>query len=318
VMIKRVLVVYKKSSFQLYVKVKGDDSLQRALSRGDPVAQRMLDSHDTLQRSAEKLERSLAARSIEFVSRWRGRIRSTRGFDLVISLGGDGTLLETAHWLGSCPLLGINSDPTNSVGELCAGTADEIDQILDALLADKIAITPRTRMQVCVDGQSVLGPVLNDLLIAERSPADMARFQLTVMPQADIAQKDATQILELSSHTQSWHEVRSSGLWIATATGSTAGIRSAGGEKRSHVSTDLQYLVREHYAPPSLPRAERIHGFLETDETLVLISRMRSACVWADGPHRKVRVRYGQVVSVEDSAPPLLLVGTFQDRSQLT
>lgn len=303
--IARVLVVYKKSPYQLYVKEKGDDSLQRAIDCGDPVAQRMIHSHEVQQRAVEKVQRALEARGIEIVSRWRGRIRTTRNFDLVLSVGGDGTLLETAHWLRDCPLLGINSDPASSVGRLCAGPADEIDGILDAVLADELQPVAHTRIQVRVDGQAVLGPALNDLLFAHRSPADMSRFQLAVMPRGKAASE-----LDLASSDLQWQEVRSSGIWISTGTGATAAMRSAGGDEMSPISPRLQYLVRERYAPPDGPRAERLHGFLEADQTLVLVSRMRSAHVWADGPHRRARLRYGQIVCVESSATPLLLVGS--------
>jgi NAD+ kinase len=39
--------------------------------------------------------------------------------DLVVAVGGDGTVLSSAHFLdhGTIPLLGINSDPTVSTEE---------------------------------------------------------------------------------------------------------------------------------------------------------------------------------------------------------
>jgi NAD+ kinase len=39
--------------------------------------------------------------------------------DLVVAVGGDGTVLSSAHFLdhGTIPLLGINSDPTISTEE---------------------------------------------------------------------------------------------------------------------------------------------------------------------------------------------------------
>lgn len=49
---------------------------------------------------------------------WKPIIRNNllqpiRGFDLVITIGGDGTLLQASHFMdGSIPVLGVNSDPT--------------------------------------------------------------------------------------------------------------------------------------------------------------------------------------------------------------
>jgi NAD+ kinase len=42
-----------------------------------------------------------------------------RDVDLVITVGGDGTLLQASHYLdSSCPVLGVNSDPTQTT-EVC-------------------------------------------------------------------------------------------------------------------------------------------------------------------------------------------------------
>lgn len=51
---------------------------------------------------------------------------SIHGVDLVISVGGDGTLLQASHFMDdSIPVLGVNSDPTRQeevssfLGSLC-------------------------------------------------------------------------------------------------------------------------------------------------------------------------------------------------------
>ena len=42
--------------------------------------------------------------------------------DLIFSLGGDGTFLKTASMIkdNTLPVLGVNTDPTRSVGHLCS------------------------------------------------------------------------------------------------------------------------------------------------------------------------------------------------------
>lgn len=38
-----------------------------------------------------------------------------RGVDIVVTVGGDGTLLRASHFMdGEIPVLGVNSDPTQS------------------------------------------------------------------------------------------------------------------------------------------------------------------------------------------------------------
>ena len=41
--------------------------------------------------------------------------------DLVVTIGGDGTLLAASHAIGDTPILGINSAPDFSVGFFCSG-----------------------------------------------------------------------------------------------------------------------------------------------------------------------------------------------------
>src|SRR6185295_12301282 len=86
------------------------------------------------------------------------------------------------------------------------------------------------RMSVAINGKPVREQAFNDVLIAHRNPAAMTRYRLTI----GASQEDQ----------------RSSGVWISTAAGSTAGIRSAGGRRMPITAKRLQYLVREPYTWP--------------------------------------------------------------------
>ena len=77
-------------------------------------------------------------------------------------------------------------------------------------------------------------------------------------------------------------EHRSSGIWISTAAGSTAGIRSAGGKVMPTKSQRLQYLVRELYREPQRNYA-LTRGFIEPDQDFVVVSKMQQAHLYIDG-----------------------------------
>lgn len=57
---------------------------------------------------------------IQFEMHLRDELQSPiRDVDLVITVGGDGTLLQASHYLdSSIPVLGVNSDPTQ-IDEVC-------------------------------------------------------------------------------------------------------------------------------------------------------------------------------------------------------
>ena len=77
-------------------------------------------------------------------------------------------------------------------------------------------------------------------------------------------------------------EHRSSGIWISTPAGSTAGIKSAGGKVMPLNSKRLQYLVRELYREPQRSYA-LTHGFIAANEEIIVASKMQKAHLYVDG-----------------------------------
>jgi NAD+ kinase len=227
--------------------------------------------------------------------------------DLLVAVGGDGTVLSSAHFLdhGTIPLLGINSDPNvsqedrrvktkksderRSHGALCAMTAVNMQDGLNQVLYGGGYLQSRTRIRCKVKStfsETLLVPALNDLLIANPSPAAVSRFRmgwLRLLPSDHAAAAAAAASIEqqqqqseagiistsdqdaadASSGTKKLYgtvtrfggkaydvhnslNVWSSGMWCCTATGSTAAMAAAGGQNMSLSSVDLQYLIREH------------------------------------------------------------------------
>jgi NAD+ kinase len=73
-------------------------------------------------------------------------------------------------------------------------------------------------------------------------------------------------------------------VWVSTAAGSTAGIRSAGGRRMPITSKRLQYLVREPYTWPQR-RYRLTRGFTSR---IALQTLTVNVGLWIDGS----RVRY--------------------------
>ena len=115
-----------------------------------------------------------------------------------MAVGGDGTVLSSAHFLdhGTIPLLGINSDPNvskedtsvkrqsderRSHGALCMFTAFNMEDGLNEILHGGGHLQSRTRIRCKVKStfsETLLVPALNDLLIANPSPAAVSRFRM--------------------------------------------------------------------------------------------------------------------------------------------
>jgi len=155
--IESALIVHRKSLYQIYVKEHKERSVQRAIRRRDKVALGLKQSHQAHQQALASVQHTLRKLGVKVVTRWRAHFRSTRSFDLVISLGGDGTLLDASHrLLDDTPLIGINSDPQKSIGALCCGTPDRLARLVGALRSGELRPMKLSRIRIRVDGQERL------------------------------------------------------------------------------------------------------------------------------------------------------------------
>lgn len=132
--------------------------------------------------------------------------------DLLIVLGGDGTLLgvaRTAHPY-DVPILAVN---LGSLGFLAEVSLDQLYSVLENILAGKFDVERRMLLNACIwrDGEKVEDHnVLNDVVINKGVVARIVNLQVMV-------------------NEQYMTSYRADGLIIATPTGSTAYSLSAGG-----------------------------------------------------------------------------------------
>ena len=106
---------------------------------------------------------------------------------------------------------------------------------------------------------------------------------------------------------------RSSGLWIATAAGSTAAIRAAGGRILPLRSRKLQYLVREPYHGDRC-RYRLRKGIIGPETPLAVTSKTRRGRLFLDGPHLRFSLGLGDVLTVTTAATPLRVLGLDGNR----
>jgi NAD+ kinase len=131
--------------------------------------------------------------------------------DVVLSFGGDGTLLNTVYEIGNSvvPILGVNM---GRLGFLAIVDDSMLEEVVDSLIARSFGIDERSMLHVASTGPSGSSEhwALNEVVIARSGVAGL----LTVDVQVDD--------VFLNSY---WAD----GLIIATPTGSTAYSLSAGG-----------------------------------------------------------------------------------------
>lgn len=285
----RVVVVAKRTAYRRFVEEERDPRAKALLRARDPSVSRWLGAHKEHTQTVDAVHRALerAGLKVLLIERAHAMFDASDA-DLVVAVGGDGTLLAASHNVVDVPILGVNSAPGHSVGFFCAARRTTFASMLARILAGKLPSVKLTRMRVSVNGRLRTKHVLNEALYCHASPAATSRYLLRI------------------GRTE--EEQRSSGIVIGPAAGSTAAQRSAGGRVLALGSRSLQLVVREPYTPSGKPYrlARRV---VAPGEEVEVASKMDNACLFFDGPHRQVPVRLGDHVTFAASDEPLVVLG---------
>ncbi|MGA8074810.1 MAG: NAD(+)/NADH kinase [Candidatus Acidiferrales bacterium] len=153
-----------------------------------------------------------AAESCSSLDKASARERLASEADLLVVMGGDGTLLAAARLLGDreIPILGVN---LGSLGFLTSVTLEELYPLLEVTLAGKHEISERgvLRAQMLRNGVAAEGArALNDAVVNQAALARLMDFDVHI---------DGNHVARY----------RADGIIVATPTGSTAYSLAAGG-----------------------------------------------------------------------------------------
>lgn len=273
---ERIIVVVKRSTWdQVLSTRKGfEDMAPSAVRRARSVHLRHVTAVDQVIHDLN----SMGPRVV-LIDGPAKDFKVTANTKMVITIGGDGTLLAASHKVpAGVPILGVNSDPKTSRGYLCAAQACDVKSILMAKNF-KSMIKKVTRLQVLVDGEVISNRVLNEALFSHVCPAAMTKFVLG---------KD---------------RYGCSGLWVGTGAGSTGAMRSAGGATYPPEDKNLFAIVREPYRAPG----ETLNRFLD-GKCFKLVSKVSDGILYLDGPFIQHPVGYEQRVDFMVSTDPLSMV----------
>lgn len=202
--------------------------------------------------------------------------------DLVVTLGRDGLVVNTAKYLAAQPLLGFNPDPLRIDGVLVQFAVGEAPTVLARTLSGRYDVRDVTMAKASLnDGQSLYA--VNDLFIGQRTHLS-ARYRLRFQ---DVEEDQS-----------------SSGIIVSTGAGSTGWFRSilTGAASVVEAFSPQQELqnVREQYRfdwgadrlyfavrEPFISKtsgARLVFGRVEGAEALAVTSQMpRNGVIFSDG-----------------------------------
>ena len=208
-----------------------------------------------------------------------------RSTDLLLVLGGDGTMLRAAREVAGSPtpLFGINA---GTLGFLTAVSPDEVSQALKQLWSGAFRIEERSLLEGVVirsqEQTSLLA--LNDFVVGRGLTSRLIELEVTV-------------------NGELLTRYRCDGLIASSPTGSTAYSLAAGG---AIVSPDAEVLTLTPICPHTLSIRPVVVSLNATVEVRSVSAR-QVATLAADGQHH-VELSAGDVVTIRRSARSVRLI----------
>lgn len=282
----KVLIVFKKSTYQLQAVEHKEPRFLKLLEEGNANVSKVKLAHDEHYETLQVLEAELKKRNIEYKSIARADLReSVDEYDLVISVGGDGTFLDLSHSVHTIPQLGINSATNTSFGHFCLGNVENVQSVFDRIESGEIQPSPLLRLEMVLNGSPLPELVLNEVLVCHSNPAGTSRYRIKI--------------------GDTMEEQRSSGIWIGTPAGSTGSLKSSGGIIQPIINQQFQYMVREAWTRPG-QKFDLTHGLLERDQEIHMSSMMRTGALYIDGSHIDYSFSLGDELTIRVAKSDLL------------
>ncbi len=284
---KNILLLYKNSTYASYFLSDRRRFAQLQGLFNSQELRRFRKTHENHFWALAYVEAVLKHRKLKFTKICRGTSFNYGRYDLIITVGGDGTFLEAARHLTTQLILGVNSDPSWSVGRFCGANPRSFEGMLDKVVQGKAVVCQLNRLRVSFDDGTQPMNVLNDVLICHQNPAALSRYYITV--------------------GRCKEEQRSSGVWVSTAAGSSGGIHSAGGKVLPQESKSMQYKPRELYRRRGTTY-RLLGGILKPTQIIHLTSLMREGVAFVDGSHVCLPFSFAATMNVERSHHPLKVI----------
>lgn len=213
--------------------------------------------------------------------------------DVVVVLGQDGLVANVAKYLKGQPVLGFNPDPGLYDGLLVQHAPGAAGELIVETVAGGVRVEERTMVEAVLDdGQRLLA--LNEVFVGHATHQS-ARYRI--------------------EHGDETERHSSSGLIVATGTGSTGWARSIVLERGSPLplpaptEESLVFLVREAF-PSIVTGVSLTEGLVRPPDRLAVVSEMNAGgVVFGDGIERDyLKFDWGRRLEVRRGGASLRLV----------
>lgn len=295
--LEKILVIYKKPLLDIYRK-KSKEELER-LIREENLNVKDLEAERKEDGEARKVVKKTLEGDKSIKVDWEYRAHLSKNlideYDLIITFGGDGTLIEASHYIDDKPVFGVNSDyrpedSDSSEGFFLAANKYDFPEKYRELKEEKLKEYKFNRLQLELNGKILEELVLNDVLVIHSHPAATSRMV--------VKDKDLEEFQ------------KNDGLIIATAASNWA--IKYGGEILPITSRKISFVAKGLYVGRLNPNPKLETG---VTEELEVFSKMREGMIYVDGKHIEYPFGLGAKLEVCPSKP-LRILGFDEDKRE--
>ncbi len=225
------------------------------------------------------------------------------GRDLVVAVGQDGLVANTAKYVGEQPLVGVNPDPERFDGVLLPFRPDQARTAVAGVLEGKARLRSVTLAEAVLnDGQRLLA--FNDLFIGARSHVS-ARYRIAWGGKEEPHSSSGI-IVSTGAGSTGW---LSSVFHMAAGVAAFTGGKAGKGMTLAWEDPRLVFVVREPFVSRH-SQAGIVMGLVEGGQEIVLESRMPSGgVIFSDGVEADfVEFSSGAIVRVRAAGKKARLV----------
>lgn len=291
----RVVLVHRHSERDEIVAEQG------TWGQAEFVQKRRGVSLSSVKKRHESLSAAMQAVSASIPKEWRrGTVERSdlprflfEPEDVIVVVGQDGLVANTAKYLDGQPVIGIDPNPGTNMGVLVRHSPRDFESLLARVGAGKGRFEARTMVAAATDdGESILA--LNEIYLGH-SGHQSARYLLTA-----------------PDGTEEHHS--SSGLLVGSGTGATGWLLSIARQRAHQIplptptDAQLSWFVREAWPSPTTG-ADLTEGLLPEGQNLTVRIEGESLVVFGDGIETdRLLLNWGQTVRITVASRRLRLV----------
>jgi len=317
----------------------------------------LLYRHERHMQSVSQVQNALLENNCRIFNLKKSVREDNTPLDLAVAIGGDGTFLRAAGWLlnRNLPLIGFNSDPESSQGELCTIRPDQTAEFIQKLRNNEMFKMYRSRVRTQLKGpktcfKKIRSQVTHDVVTNKDAEIVTKNLPERGLNEVFVGELDATEpsYLEIEiNQSGHWQRIKCSGVLISTGTGSTAWSQSVGKITKTEMNELNDALIRlgrnpiwnsnevlrhmnvsRNYSPADSkllvtirePIENRIFSCASTRffcQNLRVVSRCYSGMVAIDGKYRYTLPAGAEAFFDSDGASQLCTYPTLVENEQI-